>query len=166
MGVTLELKDGILQGEGVPIDVDDDHCDITLRRRSSSVSQSAVKRSVPESSPEDAQGTTRFAGVWTGLAVDKPEDGSSSNSLTVVLKVNEYSQLTGEALGGFVKDDRCKLENLKISGNRISFELAHRIENLRMGVTLELRDGKLKGEGSPINFDEDRCDIVLQRESS
>ena len=63
-----------------------------------------------------------------------------------------------------VKGGRCELKNLKISGNGISFEVAHRIANLRMGVTLELEDATLKGEGLPIDFDENSCDIVLRRQ--
>jgi len=98
--------------------------------------------------------------------VDKPDEGSSRDSLTLELSVNESGGLSGVASGEFVRGGYSELKNLKLSGNRISFEVAHRIANLRMAVTLELRDGTLKGKALPIDFDEDSCDIVLQRESS
>jgi beta-lactamase regulating signal transducer with metallopeptidase domain len=106
---------------------------------------------------------SRFAGEWSGMAVDKPGDGNSRDSLTLKLKVNEHGHLTGAASGDFVKDELSELKNLKITGSRISFEVAHRIAGLRMRVTLELGDGTLKGEGLPIDFAENSCDILLRK---
>jgi len=37
---------------------------------------------------------------------------------------------------------------------------------MRMGITLYLQGDKLVGEGIPIDIDEDRCDITLEREPS
>ncbi|MHC4658315.1 MAG: LamG-like jellyroll fold domain-containing protein, partial [Planctomycetota bacterium] len=107
-----------------------------------------------------------FEGTWSGMAVDKPEDGTSRDPLTIKMVVNENDQLAGEAFGSFVSGGHCRLENLKVAGSQISFEVTHRFRNMRMGITLELRDGKLQGEGIPIGIDEDRCDITLRRESS
>ncbi|UCE47160.1 MAG: LamG domain-containing protein, partial [Phycisphaerales bacterium] len=109
---------------------------------------------------------SRFEGVWSGMAVDKPGEGSSTDSLRLELNVDESGGLAGTASGEFVREDRCELKNLRISGSRISFEVAHRIANLRMGVTLDLEDGILRGEGLPIDFEENSCDIVLRRESA
>lgn len=115
---------------------------------------------------EDARGQSDFKGIWSGMAVDKPNEGTSRDSLKLELSVDKSGSLTGVASGEFVRGRHSEVKNLKISGNRILFEVAHRIANLRMGVTLELRDGLLKGEALPIDFDENSCDIVLRREAS
>jgi len=125
----------------------------------------ARKTDEPVTTGEYAPGS-RFEGVWSGMAADKPGDGTSRDSLMLELKVGESGGLAGIASGEFVKGGHSELKNLKLSGNRIAFEVAHRIANLRMGVTLELRDGTLKGEALPIDFDENSCDIVLRREPS
>ena len=164
MGVTLELTDGTLQGEGVPIDVDDDHCDITLRRRPYSAFRPAGG-TASEIARENMQGAARFTGVWTGLAVDKPGYGTSRDSLTLELSADESGRLAGIAAGDFVNSGYCRLKNVEVSGNRITFEVRHRFQNRRMGVTLELKDGALHGEGVPIDVDDDHCDITLRRDS-
>jgi len=111
------------------------------------------------------QGSARFAGVWTGLAVDKPEDGTSRDRLMLELNVDEFGHLAGIAAGEFVNDGYCRLRNIELSGKQISFEIRHRFQNMRMGIRLQLQGDKLEGEGLPIEDDDDRCDIVLQRES-
>ena len=105
-----------------------------------------------------------FLAFWRGLAVDKPEDGSSRDSLAVELMVPASGRLEGEASGGFVLSGRSKLENLRIEGKekRIQFEILHRTGE-RMNVTLQLQDGQLRGEGIPTSPDGDRCDITLDR---
>jgi len=115
---------------------------------------------------DERLGGARFAGMWRGLAIDKPEDGNSRDSLALELKVDRSGRLTGSAAGNFVDSNYCRLQNVKLDGNRLSFELRHRIQGMRMGITLELRDGVLQGEGAPIDQDEDRCDITLQRDST
>jgi hypothetical protein len=112
-----------------------------------------------------AWGPARFAGAWSGQAVDKPEDGTSRDPLRLDLRIDEYGQLAGEASGRFVKDGHYRLENLRVTGKRIYFEVRHRFRGMRMGITLELRDGKLQGEGIPLDIDDDRCDITLERKS-
>ncbi len=114
----------------------------------------------------EASGPASLEGTWSGMATDRPAEGNTRDSLAIELKVDESGRPVGAASGGFVRGDRAELKNLNISGNRISFEVAHRIANLRMKVSLELEDGRLKGEGLPIDFPEDSCDIVLQRASS
>jgi beta-lactamase regulating signal transducer with metallopeptidase domain len=114
----------------------------------------------------ERQGAAQFEGAWRGLAVDKPEDGSSRDSLALELKVDGAGRLAGIAAGNFVDSAYCRLQNVKLDGKRLSFEVRHRIQGMRMGITLELKDGTLQGEGAPIDLDEDRCDITLQRDSS
>ena len=104
----------------------------------------------------------KVMGTWQGTAIDKPEDGGSKDQLQLHL-LQRKNKLIGNITGGFVKDNYCELRNLKIDGDTITFEIDHNIENLQMKVTLKLTDGKLQGEGIPINFDEDRYDIVLKK---
>jgi len=117
--------------------------------------------------PEATGALERFAGLWSGMAVDKPEDGTSRDHFKLNLKVDEKGQLLGQAFGAFVKNGYCELEALKVAGNQISFKVIHRT-SLSMAITLELRNDKLKGEGVPIGGDKksDRCDINLERKSA
>jgi hypothetical protein len=96
------------------------------------------------------------------MAIDKPEEGTSKSDFQLQLRAPN-KQLTGSATGSFVKDNYCELRNLQIDGRTLYFEVDSRIENLQMKVFLNLKDGKLKGEGIPINAVEDRCDIVLTK---
>ena len=113
----------------------------------------------------DGQGLARFEGVWSGLAVDKPGYGTSRDSLTLELSADGSGRLAGIATGNFVNSGYCRLKNVEVSGNRITFEVRHRFRNMRVGVTLELKDGTLQGEGVPIDMDDDQCDITLRRDS-
>lgn len=112
-----------------------------------------------------AQDVARFVGTWTGLAVDKPADGTSRDRLAIELIVDESGRLNGNAFGEFVNDGQCRLRNVMVHGNQISFEVSYRFQGMPMAVRLELKDGKLQGEGVPDDPNGDRCDIVLQRQS-
>ena len=120
----------------------------------------------PRPRPEPAMGLERLAGLWSGMAIDKPEEGTSRDALKLELQVHASGQLVGQASGRFVHGGTCRLENSRVSGNQLYFEVYHRYRRMRMGITLYLQGDKLVGEGIPIDIDEDRCDITLEREPS
>ena len=119
----------------------------------------------PRSIPRDVVGSARLVGTWSGMAVDKPGEGTSQDPLRLELRIHESGHLMGEAFGRFVYSGNCKAENLRVSGNQLYFEVRHRYKRMRMGITLYLEGGKLVGEGIPIDIDDDRCNITLERES-
>jgi len=140
MGVTLQLKEGQLVGEAVPMQQrEGDRCDLLLQR------------------PE----RKGIEGPWFGLAIDKPGEGTSRDPLALELKRSEGGRLEGSAHGWFVRSCRCDLENIQVQGEKIQFQVIHRT-GARMNVTLQLKDGHLQGEGIPIP-EGDRCDILLAR---
>jgi len=104
----------------------------------------------------------KLIGTWQGTGNDKPEDGSSQHTLQLQLSKNN-NKLSGNIKGDFVKDNYCELRDIQVNSEAISFEIDHSNENLKMKVFLKLIDGKLQGEGIPINFIDDRCDIVLEK---
>ncbi len=104
----------------------------------------------------------RFEGIWSGIAVDKKEEGSSKDPLTIGLSMTDSGELLGHAAGRFVAPGFEELHDVQISGNELSFVVIHRI-GMRMKVTLTLTGQELRGEGIPIDIDEDSCDIVLER---
>jgi len=105
---------------------------------------------------------SRFAGTWRGEAVDFPEDGSSTDPVTIKLTRSNDGGLEGVALERFAHAGEARLEEIHVTGDRVEFKVRHRT-GVNMRVTLGLRNGKLKGEGIPIRSDEDRCHIVLTR---
>ena len=104
----------------------------------------------------------RFEGVWSGIAVDKPGEGTSKDPLTIRLSTSPTGQLTGQAAGRFVARGFTELHDIQVKGDQLSFIVIHRI-GMRMQITLKLIDHELHGEGIPIDIDEDRCDITLSR---
>jgi hypothetical protein len=120
------------------------------------------RRTLIVAAPPKKEELQAFVGLWRGLAADKPEDGSSRDSLAVELEFSASGQLEGEASGEFVLSAKSKLENLRIHGKekRIHFEVPHRTGE-RMNVMLQLQDGQLRGEGIPTSPNGDRCDITL-----
>ncbi len=103
-----------------------------------------------------------FAGRWQGVATDKPEDGTSRDDLAVDLQMTGDGRMTGTATGDFVGSTMQSIENGRVQGQRLAFELRHR-SGIRMDIQLQLQDEVLQGEGTPIDSDGDRCDITLER---
>jgi len=125
-----------------------------------------------ESGGATARGASRskpqlsdFTGLWRGKAVDKPEDGTVTDSLGVRLIISESGQLEGTAFDRFVGGAETPLQHVYVAGVRLEFEVRHRT-GAQMRVTLGLADGQLKGDGIPIRSDESRCDILLKRQPS
>ena len=104
-----------------------------------------------------------FAGLWRGTAVDKPEDGTSTDPLGIKLSISENGRLEGVAFDRFAGGEEARLEDLYVVGDRLEFKVRHRT-GVRMWVTLGLVSDELKGDGIPIRSDESRCDIVLRRQ--
>jgi beta-lactamase regulating signal transducer with metallopeptidase domain len=139
---SLRLEGGTLRGDGVPIGTTEDRCDILLSR------QPAPKRGL--------------GGLWYGLAIDKPGQGTSVDAIVVDLTEARGGKTTGAAYGRFSQSSAQKLKKLRAEDGIVEFEMIHRT-GMRMKVSLKLKDGKLVGEGIPIDSDEDACDITLQR---
>ena len=101
-------------------------------------------------------------GRWEGLAVDKPEDGTSRDDLVLELKAGDDGRVTGTATGDFVGPQACSIEDGQTEGDRMEFYVRHRT-GIPMRVLLELRNDFLQGEALPVDSDGDRCDIRLKR---
>jgi hypothetical protein len=103
-----------------------------------------------------------FRGRWQGMATDKPEDGNSRDDLVLELEAGPEGTVTGRAAGDFIAAEMQRIENGRIQGDRLEFEIRHRT-GVRMRIWLELQNDTLQGEGLPIDSAEDRCDIRLKR---
>ncbi len=113
--------------------------------------------------PEEAEPANRaLSGRWSGMAVDKPEDGTSRDSLILELTVSESGRLNGMASGEFLGGTEKKLLKSWGNGNRLGFLVEHRTGGF-MEITLELIGKNLVGDGIPFESDGDRCDIFLSR---
>ncbi|MGB2823096.1 MAG: M56 family metallopeptidase [Phycisphaerae bacterium] len=139
---SLRLAGGTLRGDGVPIGTTEDRCDIVLTR---------------QPAPERGLG-----GLWYGTAVDKPGQGTSVDAIVVDLTEAKPDQAAGAAYGRFSQSSAQKLKKLRAEDGVVEFEMVHRT-GMRMKVSLKLKDGKLVGDGIPIDSDDDACDITLQR---
>jgi hypothetical protein len=104
-----------------------------------------------------------LAGQWCGKAVDYPEDGSSTDPVSIKLIVSEEDELKGFAYNDFVDIDEARLDDVYVVGDRLEFKVRHRT-GVKMRVTLSLANNTLIGEGIPIRSDEDRCHIELKRQ--
>lgn len=138
----LRLEGGALRGEGAPVGTTEDPCDIVL-----------VKEPIPQRGP---------AGLWYGLATDKPGQGSSVDAFVLDLRKGKGGRLAGALYGHFSRSSPQEVRNLRADGDRLEFEAIHRT-GIKMKVTLTLKDGKLVGEAVPADVDDDACDITLQR---
>lgn len=112
--------------------------------------------------PQKRADSRLFSGLWNGVAVDKPEDGTSRDTLTLELSVCESGHLGGVASGEFVSENARELRQTWASENRLGFVVEHRT-GIRMVVLLELIGGRLIGEGIPLGSDGDRCEVTLSR---
>jgi len=110
-----------------------------------------------------AEAAKGLLGVWTGVVVDKPEDGIPLDLLTIALAVGEDGKLKCTASGRFVSGKRQAVDEFRIKGDRIEMTVRHRTGDW-VGGTLRLDGKTLRGvfatEG---NDQDDRCDVILRR---
>jgi hypothetical protein len=156
MGASLALAKDKLLGEASPVDEDGDSCDISLQRIAS---WGARPRPIP------LVQARRFAGRWRGMATDKPGEGTSRDSIQVVLEANDAGVLTGTVSGRFANGEKRPIWNIQLQDDRLRFELIHRT-GVRMQVTLAPGDGELRGDAIPMDVEENPCDIVLKRQAA
>ena len=154
MGVRLTRKGDELVGTAKPLDMEEDSCDITLRR---------VKPLPAVSKPITPQQARRLCGVWRGAAADKPGEGISLDLLTLKLEADASGHLGGTATGRFVRGGRTDLEKVRVEGDRVAFVLLHRT-GVRVEACVHLDGNVLRGDCMPIDTTEDACDILLERQ--
>jgi hypothetical protein len=106
-----------------------------------------------------------YLGRWRGTAIDKPEDGTSRDAIAMAFRVTEAGQLRGQVWDSYVGNRTQAIEELNVEDQRIRFEVRHRT-GVTMEVTLRREGERLRGESVPIDADEDRCDLSLQRVSN
>jgi hypothetical protein len=160
----------VIRSEGFGLDELEEKLKRMSARRAAQSTTKPVRPSVRRTH-EPAQGSGRpsrkgtagiahFAGAWTGLASDKPGQGTSKDSLSIELEVSSDGKPAGTASGQFVKSGLVKLENVRIAAGRLKFEVIHRT-GVRMAAEFRLTQGRLLGDASPIGSDGDACDICL-----
>ena len=105
-------------------------------------------------------------GLWTGLAVDKPGQGTSEDVLTIELGQTDDGGLKGIAYGQFVRSGRCEMRNVALKDGALRFSVPHRSggfgDDELIVLSLRLEGERLIGEGEPIG-EGDACTVDLGR---
>jgi type II secretion system protein G len=99
--------------------------------------------------------TKEFVGAWSGKATDKPKEGSSSDTMTVVIPERPASgKWQAVILGSFADDEKSQTVVLKLKNGKLKFRAKARDGDMTVWLGLD-RSGRhrLIGEAKPAGDD-------------
>ena len=98
--------------------------------------------------------TSHFVGVWSGKAVDKPQEGSSSDTMTVVIPERPTKgKWQASILGSFAADEKSQIVELKLKNGKLKFRAQARDGDMTVWLGRDRSGKRLIGEAKPAGRD-------------